>query len=140
MAKHRIVDGRESNQDHRESLALHDDACSIPVGNAHFVVSGLVARELALAGTGLAILAELAVSADLARGSLVRVGSADTLNLGEISLGVQYQRSASLPRRVRTFVDACLSYFRAIGGSYDADAHGSESAAAPNPAAHSIIG
>ncbi|WP_084069610.1 LysR family transcriptional regulator [Paraburkholderia heleia] len=140
ISKHRIVDGRESNPNHRDSLELHDDACSISVGNAHFVVSGLVARELALAGTGLAILPELAVSADLARGSLVRVGSADALNLGEISLGLQYQRSTSLPRRVRTFIDACLSYFRAVGASHDMDGHAGESAAAPNPAAHHAIG
>lgn len=58
----------------------------------------------------------------------------------EISLGVQYQRSASLPRRVRTFVDACPSYFRAVGAAHDMDAHGGESAAAPNPSAHDAIG
>ncbi|GLZ18344.1 hypothetical protein Bpla01_18740 [Burkholderia plantarii] len=135
VTRHGVLIGGHTNL----AAMVPADTCSIPVGNAHFVVSGLIARELALAGTGLALLPELAVFADLARGSLVRVGSADALNLGEISLGVQYQRFASLPRRVRTFVDAGLSYCRAVGAARDMDARGGESAAASNPAAHNAM-
>lgn len=118
LSKHRIIDGRDAHSDAREPLTVGDPQCTVSLSNPHFRVSGLVARELALAGTGIAILPEITVASDLSMGSLVRVGLDQSLTLGEISLGVQYQRSVSLPRRLRTFIDACLSYFRTIGADF----------------------
>ncbi|WP_414448260.1 LysR family transcriptional regulator [Burkholderia sp. 22PA0099] len=123
LSRHRLIDGREAGAESRECLALHDEACPASLGKAYSAVPGLVARELALAGTGLAMLPELTVAADLARGHLLRAGLGDALSLGEISLGIQYQRSASPPRRVRTFIEACLSYFRTVGAAHHFNPH-----------------
>jgi DNA-binding transcriptional LysR family regulator len=113
LAQRRIVDGREGHVEHREGSALGEHDCAISLDDVHFRVSGSVARELALAGAGIAILPDIAIAHDSA--NLMRVDLDEPLNLGEISLGIQYQRAASLPRRLRTFIDACLSYFRAVG-------------------------
>jgi DNA-binding transcriptional LysR family regulator len=115
LCEHRIVDGREAGSDHKDSRVLDDQTCPDSLSVPHFRVTGLVAKELALTGTGIALLPETAIAGELSRGLLVRIELDNAPSLGHIALGVQYQRIASNARRVRTFIDACVSYFRAIG-------------------------
>ncbi len=77
-------------------------------------VPSAIARELSMAGAGVALLPEVAVRRDIARGDLTKVVFSGDPSLGAIDLGGQYQQASSTPQRTRTSIDACSGYFRSI--------------------------
>jgi DNA-binding transcriptional LysR family regulator len=116
LQQHRVIDGRDEPA--RKNLEITSETSSCPtlsLETANMAVPGAIARELAMAGAGIALLPEAAVRRDLARGDLAKVAFDGEISLGGVDLGVQYQRSSSTPRRTRTFIDACLGYFRSVG-------------------------
>ncbi|WP_109477863.1 LysR family transcriptional regulator [Paraburkholderia sp. C35] len=115
LPQHRIIDGREEAARKGLEISLDTSACSAaPLQSADLNVPGAIARELALAGAGIALLPEVIVRRELARGDLRKVALDEDMSLGGIDLGVQYQQASSIPRRTRTFIDACLGYFRSL--------------------------
>ncbi|MGP8432393.1 LysR family transcriptional regulator [Paraburkholderia fungorum] len=115
LPQHRIIDGRDEAA--RKGLEISSQTSECPalsLDTASMNVPGAIARELALAGAGIALLPEVTVRHDLARGDLMKVQFDGDLSLGGIELGIQYQQASSIPRRTRTFIDACLGYFRSL--------------------------
>ena len=121
---HRIIDGREEAT--RKGLEISSDTIACPVlslESADMNVPGAIARELAIAGAGIALLPEVIVRRDLAQGDLRKVEFDGKVALGGVDLGVQYQQASSTPRRTRTFIDACLGYFRSLDADQETTAH-----------------
>ena len=94
-------------------LQFERDGICAPIGMAkcHYSVSAIVAKELALAGAGVAVLPECAVNAELACGRLQRVLPLSVLCHGDAELGLQYLHKRLMSRRARGFVDECLNFF-----------------------------
>jgi DNA-binding transcriptional LysR family regulator len=115
LSKHRIIDGRDETARKGHGISEETIACpAFSLQGADFNVPGAIARELALSGAGIALLPEVAVRVDLAKGDLRKVELDAGASWGGIDLGVQYQQISSMPRRTKTFIDACLSYFRSL--------------------------
>ncbi|MBN3761424.1 LysR family transcriptional regulator [Burkholderia sp. Ac-20365] len=124
LPQHRIIDGREEAA--RKGLEISSDTSTCPPLSLQSVdmnVPSAIARELAMAGAGIALLPEVIVRRDLARGELRKVSFDGEMSLGGIDLGVQYQQASSTPRRTRTFIDACLGYFRSLDTDQEMTAH-----------------
>ena len=89
---------------------LIDDAVELrPVRPVLSVNSAEIVRAAALAGLGLALIAEPACAADLARGSLVSVLDARVPDVGGVWLLTPSRRR--LPARVRAFVELARGHF-----------------------------
>jgi len=94
-------------------LQFERDGICAPIGTSkcHYSVSAIVAKELALAGAGIAVLPECAVAAELGSGRLQRVLPLSVLCHGDAELGLQYPHKRLMSGRARSFVDECLDFF-----------------------------
>ena len=103
----------ESAADEREPVRLRcGDALLTPVEP----VSQLVANEstalrLALAGYGMAVLPRITIDHYLETGRLQPVLPQYRIERTPAQLDVAFIRRRSLPRRTRSFIDACVSHF-----------------------------
>jgi len=123
LSQHRIIDGRDEAA--KKSLEITSETSSCPtfsLESSDMAVPGVIARELAIAGAGIALLPEVAVRRDLIQGELRKVRFDDVISLGGADLGVQYQQASSTPRRTKTFIDACLGYFRSLDADQETPA------------------
>jgi len=115
LPKHRIIDGRDETARKGQEISSQTAECPAwSLDSVNMIVSPAVARELALAGAGIALLPQVVVRDELANGELTKIAFDSDTSLGGVELGVQYQQANSIPRRTRTFIDACLGYFRSL--------------------------
>ncbi|RFU49125.1 LysR family transcriptional regulator [Paraburkholderia sp. DHOC27] len=115
LSAHRIVDGREQTLKKGADISLETSLCpDFSLQGSHFTVPAEIAREIALAGGGIALVPEVAVRRDIAQGDLREIRPGESASLGGVDLAVQYRQLSSTPRRTKTFIDACLGYFRAL--------------------------
>lgn len=104
----------ESVAGEREPVRLRrGDALLTPVEPAsQLVANESTALRLALAGYGMAVLPRITIDRYLETGCLQPVLPQYRIERTPAQLDVAFIRRRSLPRRTRSFVDACLNHFR----------------------------
>src|SRR5260370_37665307 len=73
-------------------------------------------RAAALTGTGIATLPEAMVREDIAMGHLTHILPQCSTSVSGIEICLFYSHRELLPVRLRTFVDFCTEFFRAVPG------------------------
>jgi DNA-binding transcriptional LysR family regulator len=108
LAAHQLLRGFGPEGEPQESWPLRGGGW-LPVGGAFACNDQLALLEAALAGGGIALLSEVTAGRALAAGRLVRVLPE---RVGaELTLRAVYARRTLQPARVRTFVDALVTWF-----------------------------
>jgi DNA-binding transcriptional LysR family regulator len=96
-----------------DEIELLEDGTRVTVAPAASIDGDeLFVRTAALAGAGIAALAQATVYEDVAQGRLVAMLPRCTSTGGEVEMCLFYSHRELLPARTRTFVDHCTEFFR----------------------------
>jgi DNA-binding transcriptional LysR family regulator len=111
LAHHRTVGLANGARSYRW-MDMHDKVDTIQLDSPICVNNAVMQRQLALAGSGIALLPEYLVANDLRIGTLTRVlGDYRIANDG-ITISLVYPGREFLPGKVRAFVDLACARFK----------------------------
>lgn len=111
VSQHNCIIDTNRRNPRRWSMYEADNEISVPVSGRFFVNSARAAREIAVAGMGIAYIPRFAIGDDLADGRLVQVLEAFTGESNPIS--AIYLEGRRLPHKISTLIDFAVKDIRA---------------------------